>query len=93
MTNTTTAPEFHERRSQSAHTTPAADADAKRLAELEAALFAYASEFPLNADGEPDVGSIHENIRKLKKQVATSELCAAAPNSSELEPVASSEGV
>lgn len=39
---------------------------AKRIAELEAARIAYASEFPPNQDGEPDVGSIHENIRKLK---------------------------
>ena len=35
-----------------------------RIAELEAARFAYASEF----DG--DVGSIHENIRALKAKVA-----------------------
>ena len=44
--------------------------DALRVAELEAALFAYASELPLNADGDPDVGSIHANIRALKAQVA-----------------------
>lgn len=31
---------------------------------------AYASEFPLNADGEPDVGSIHANIRALKARAA-----------------------
>jgi hypothetical protein len=36
--------------------------------ELRAARFAYASEFPLNEDGEPDVGSIHANIRALKAQ-------------------------
>jgi hypothetical protein len=41
-----------------------------RIAELEAARIAYASEFPLNADGEPDVGNIHANIRKLKSDVA-----------------------
>ena len=35
-----------------------------RIRELEAARFAYASEF----DG--DVGSIHENIRKLKAENA-----------------------
>lgn len=33
----------------------------------KAARIAYASEFPLGADGTPDVGSIHENIRLLKK--------------------------
>ena len=33
----------------------------------KAARVAYASEFPLGADGTPDVGSIHENIRLLKK--------------------------
>ena len=36
------------------------------LAELEAARYAYASEFPPNEDGEPDKGSIHQNIRALK---------------------------
>lgn len=35
---------------------------------LKAARIAYASEFPPNADGEPDVGNIHANIRLLKKQ-------------------------
>lgn len=40
----------------------------KKVQELEAARFAYASEFPPNADGEPDVGSIHANIRKLKAE-------------------------
>lgn len=39
---------------------------AKRIAELEAARLAYASEFEPDEDGVPDVGSIHENIRKLK---------------------------
>lgn len=38
-----------------------------KLAEHKAARIAYASEFPLDADGEPDVGNIHANIRKLKK--------------------------
>lgn len=40
---------------------------AERVASLEAARVAYANEFPLNADGEPDVGNIHANIRALKK--------------------------
>ncbi|AEC22259.1 hypothetical protein PT7_P023 (plasmid) [Pusillimonas sp. T7-7] len=39
---------------------------AKRIAELEAARIAYASEFKPDENGEPDVGSIHENIRMLK---------------------------
>lgn len=44
----------------------------RRIAELEAARRAYASEFPLTEDGEPDVGSIHANIRKLKANLAKS---------------------
>jgi hypothetical protein len=36
--------------------------------ELRAARIAYASEFAPNGDGYPDVGSIHENIRKLKRE-------------------------
>lgn len=38
----------------------------RHVAELEAARRAYASEFVPNAEGEPDVGSIHQNIRNLK---------------------------
>ncbi|WP_315125191.1 hypothetical protein [Comamonas antarctica] len=41
---------------------------AARIAELEASRFAYANEFEPNADGDPDVGSIHANIRALKAQ-------------------------
>jgi hypothetical protein len=37
-----------------------------RIAELEAARIAYASEFPPDAEGLPDVGSIHANIRAMK---------------------------
>ena len=52
-------------------------ADYKSMAELlrakveslEAARIAYASEFPLNEEGLPDVGSIHENIRALKAKL------------------------
>ena len=36
---------------------------------LRAARIAYAGEFPLNADGDPDVGSIHANIRAMKQRV------------------------
>ena len=41
-----------------------------RIAELEAARIAYASEFKPDADGEPDVGNIHANIRALKAQLS-----------------------
>lgn len=46
-------------------------AQADRIAELEAALFAYASEFEPNSDGDPDVGSIHKNIRAMKAKLAS----------------------
>lgn len=49
-----------------------------RVSELEAARIAYASEFPLTADGDPDVGNIHANIRALKAKAAP------APQQSEL---------
>ena len=42
----------------------------ERNSGLEAARIAYASEFPLSSEGEPDVGSIHQNIRKLKADYA-----------------------
>ena len=38
--------------------------------ERQASRIAYANEFPLNADGEPDVVNIHANIRSLKAQLA-----------------------
>ena len=38
--------------------------------EWQAARIAYANEFPLNADGEPDVVNVHANIRSLKAQLA-----------------------
>lgn len=41
----------------------------RELAEHKAARIAYASEFPSLFD-EPDVGSIHANIRKLKIELA-----------------------
>lgn len=40
------------------------------LAEHKAARIAYASEFPLNEEGDPDVGNIHANIRALKASLA-----------------------
>lgn len=49
-----------------------ADAIDFLLAEVEglrAARIAYASEFPLDAEGLPDVGNIHANIRKLKAEL------------------------
>ena len=36
---------------------------------LRSARIAYANEFPLNADGEPDVGNIHANIRAMKERI------------------------
>jgi hypothetical protein len=42
----------------------------KQADELQAARYAYASEFPPNAEGDPDVGSIHANIRALKRRAA-----------------------
>jgi hypothetical protein len=42
----------------------------RELSEYKAARYAYASEFPLDANGDPDVGSIHENIRKLMRENA-----------------------
>jgi len=41
-----------------------------RIKELEAARFAYASEFGLDEEGQPDKGSIHQNIRALKAKCA-----------------------
>jgi chromosome segregation ATPase len=41
-----------------------------RIAELEAARIAYASEFKPDADGDPDVGNIHANIRAMKAQLS-----------------------
>lgn len=51
----------------------------ERIAELEAARLAYASEFPSGPDGQPDVGSIHANIRALKDALREiGEVAAAA---------------
>ena len=65
----------------------APDARDARIAELEAARIAYAREFPVNADGDPDVGSIHANIRALKAELAAAKAPAPIPsNSGELDP-------
>lgn len=40
----------------------------REVGGLRASRIAYASEFPANADGNPDTGRIHENIRKLKDE-------------------------
>jgi hypothetical protein len=39
-----------------------------RIGQFEASRIAYANEFQPNEDGEPDVGNIHANIRKLKAE-------------------------
>ncbi|ADP17379.1 hypothetical protein AXYL_04059 [Achromobacter xylosoxidans A8] len=44
--------------------------EAVRVHQLEAARIAYAREFPPDENGDPDVGNIHANIRKLKSQLA-----------------------
>jgi len=44
--------------------------EAVRVRQLEAARIAYAREFPPDENGDPDVGNIHANIRKLKSQLA-----------------------
>ena len=46
---------------------------------LQASRIAYANEFPLNADGEPDIGNVHANIRSLKAQLAEAQRNAATP--------------
>jgi hypothetical protein len=40
-----------------------------QVADLRAARIAYALEFPLNANGEPDVDNLHANIRALKAEI------------------------
>lgn len=45
----------------------------KRDSEIngyKASRIAYASEFPSDSNGDPDVGNIHANIRKLKAKLA-----------------------
>jgi len=61
----------------SRYSAPQASAEQDRIRQLEtevsslrAARMAYAREFPLNADGEPDVGNIHANIRAMKSALA-----------------------
>jgi hypothetical protein len=39
----------------------------REIGGLRASRIAYASEFPLTDDGDPDTGSIHASIRKLKR--------------------------
>ena len=41
---------------------------AEVLSGMKAQRFAYASEFTLDEEGQPDVGSIHQNIRGLKAE-------------------------
>ena len=51
---------------------------------LRASRIAYANEFPLNADGEPDIGNVHANIRSLKAQLAEAQ---AAQTSNQYPPI------
>lgn len=39
------------------------------VGDLRSQRRAYASEFPMHEDGEPDEGRVHENIRKLKAEL------------------------
>ncbi|WP_430229256.1 hypothetical protein [Paraburkholderia tropica] len=48
---------------------------AARIAGLESARTAYASEFPPDAEGLPDVGNIHANIRAMKAENERLERC------------------
>lgn len=48
----------------------ALEAQAREIEGLQAARRAYASEFPPDGEGEPDVGSIHQNIRAMKAEIA-----------------------
>lgn len=52
-----------------------------RLEQAESALHSYrialASEFPLDADGEPDVGNVHANVRALNVRLEQAEKDAA----------------
>ena len=47
----------------------ALEAQAREIEGLRAARMAYASEFPPDGEGEPDVGSIHQNIRAMKAEI------------------------
>lgn len=47
----------------------AIEAQAREIEGLQAARRAYASEFPLDSEGEPNVGSIHQNIRAMKAEI------------------------
>ena len=63
----------HYARAYAAHATAAKDTEIKALQEevsgLRAARIAYASEFSATADGDPDTGNIHANIRALKAEI------------------------
>ena len=48
----------------------ALDAERAELAGMVAQRTAYAREFPPDAEGEPDTGSIHANIRAMKAELA-----------------------
>ncbi|MFW6855311.1 hypothetical protein ACODYM_28890 [Burkholderia gladioli] len=57
---------------------------AEHLSALNAARIAYASEFPADAEGEPDVGNIHSNIRALKSELAAFKEATGSESAKEL---------
>jgi hypothetical protein len=64
-----------------------------RISGLEAARIAYASEFKPDADGDPDVGNIHANIRALKAQLASTQAAADMGIPTSTSPVLSDEQI
>lgn len=60
-----------------------------RVQQLEAARIAYAREFPPDENGDPDVGNIHANIRKLKSQLAA---LSAQPEAQKTHPKQHNDG-
>lgn len=66
----------------------ALEAQAREIAGLQAARMAYAREFPFDAEGEPVVGSIHQNIRAMKSEIERLRKDAALVAARERERVA-----
>lgn len=63
-----------------------------RIAQLEAARIAYASEFAPDAEGLPDVGSIHANIRVVKRDLAFQKQVTDAARQMQIELLGRAEG-